>query len=128
MAEEQDGTEEARRVADALRAIEQMDDPARQARAITEVLKVQSQSGPTLKATRRAWVLEKRAEKVTFQEIADTLGVSIGTVQDIVRGYSGSGKNRPRTGRRAKPATAAEPGGTAGASGAGESTSGDETS
>ncbi|MFF5019090.1 hypothetical protein [Streptomyces sp. NPDC001165] len=108
MAEEQGGTEEARRVADALRAIEQMDDPARQARAITEVLKVQQENAPTLKATRKAWVDSQRAAKVPYRVIADTLGCSISTVQDIERGYSGSGKNRPRTGRRTKSARSDE--------------------
>ncbi|MEU0060728.1 sigma factor-like helix-turn-helix DNA-binding protein [Streptomyces sp. NPDC006334] len=100
MAEERDVTEEARRVADALRAIEEMDDPAQQARAITEVLKAQSESAPTLKEKRRKWVLQRRGAKVTYREIAEELGVSISTVQDIERGYSGSGKTRPRTGRR----------------------------
>ncbi|KUN32483.1 hypothetical protein AQJ11_02865 [Streptomyces corchorusii] len=95
-----EATPEAWRVLDALQVIEQMDDAARQARAITEVLKVQSDSGPKLKETRRAWVLAQRAKKVTYREIAETLGCSISTVQDIERGYSGSGKNRPRTGRR----------------------------
>ncbi|WP_159052338.1 helix-turn-helix domain-containing protein [Streptomyces longwoodensis] len=92
-------------MADALRAIEEMDDPDRQARAITEVLRVQVDSAPTLKELRRAWVLGKRAEKVTYKVIAETLGVSISTVQDIERGYSGSGKNRPRTGRRKRAAS-----------------------
>jgi DNA-directed RNA polymerase specialized sigma24 family protein len=117
LAEKPDGTEEARRVTDALRAIEQMDDPARQARAITEVLKAQSDSAPTMKETRRTWVLGQRAKKVTYREIAETLGVSIGTVQDIERGYSGSGKNRPRTGRRKR--------GGEGTSGAEQTTSGE---
>lgn len=87
-------------MAEALRAIEEMDDPAQQARAITEVLKVQTQSAPTLKVKRREWVLQQREAKVTYREIAETLRVSISTVQDIERGYSGSGKTRPRTGRR----------------------------
>ncbi|WP_229917024.1 helix-turn-helix domain-containing protein [Streptomyces canarius] len=122
-----EATPEAWRVLDALRAIEQMDDPARQARAITEVLKVQSDSGPKLKEARRAWVLGQRAKKVTYREIAETLGVSISTVQDVERGYSGSGKNRPRTGRRMKSATG-EPGGTVGTSVKSESVSGGEAS
>jgi DNA-directed RNA polymerase specialized sigma24 family protein len=115
MAEERDGTEEARRVADALRAIEQMGDPADQARAITEVLRVQADSAPTLKELRRNWVLTQRAANVTYKAIAERLGVSISTVQDIERGYSGSGKNRPRTGRRKRAGIEGGDGGAASA-------------
>ncbi len=100
MAEERDVTEEARRVSDALQAIDEMDDPSQQARAITEVLRAQAAFTRTAKEKRKAWVDEQRAAKVPYRVIAETLGVSISTVQDIERGYSGSGKNRPRTGRR----------------------------
>ncbi|MGA5599576.1 hypothetical protein ACPCUF_00820 [Streptomyces griseoincarnatus] len=100
MAEERDVTEEAQRVSEALQAIDEMDDPAQQARAITEVLRLQTAFTRTAKETRKAWVDQQRAAKVPYRVIAETLGVSISTVQDIERGYSGSGKNRPRTGRR----------------------------
>lgn len=105
MAEEQDVTQEARRVSDALRAIEEMSDPAQQARAITEVLKAQTAFAPTAKQKRKAWVDAERAKKVPYRVIAEKLGVSISTVQDIERGYSGSGKDRPRTGRRKRTGT-----------------------
>jgi DNA-directed RNA polymerase specialized sigma24 family protein len=95
-----ESTAEAWRVLEAVRAVEDMEDPARRARAISEVLRAQAESGPKLKAMRREWVLGQRAAKVTYREIAEALGVSIATVQDIERGYSGSGKNRPRTGTR----------------------------
>ncbi|MFF5655250.1 helix-turn-helix domain-containing protein [[Kitasatospora] papulosa] len=87
-------------MADALKALVEIDDPALRARAITEVLRAQPTSTKALKETRRAWVLEQREARVTYKAIADHLGVSISTVQDIERGYSGSGRDRPRTGRR----------------------------
>jgi hypothetical protein len=33
---------------------------------------------------------------VSYRRIAAALGVGLATVQDIERGYTGSGKNRPR--------------------------------
>ena len=88
--------EEAQRVFDALDAIEAMEDPVARARAISRLLKDQTQRTKRLKEQRREVVLELRRRKVTYREIATTLGVSMGTVQDIERGYSGSGRDRPR--------------------------------
>ncbi|MFG2404221.1 hypothetical protein ACGFR8_07755 [Streptomyces brevispora] len=100
MAEEVAFEEEAQRVFDALDGLAAMDDPAAQARAISRVLKEQPKRNQQLKAIRRNYVLDQRAAKVPYRTIATQLGVSAGTVQDIERGYSGSGRDRPKMSRK----------------------------
>ncbi|MEV5770107.1 helix-turn-helix domain-containing protein [Streptomyces antimycoticus] len=93
-------TEEAQRVIDAMNAVEAMVDPQERARAISEVLAHQANRGGEWRKMRRQVVLDLRAQEpaVSYRKIAALLGVSLGTVQDIERGYTGSGKNRPRKG------------------------------
>ncbi|MGC0418352.1 helix-turn-helix domain-containing protein [Embleya sp. AB8] len=96
MTEEEAVREEAQRVMAALDDLAAMEDPAARARAISEVLRQQPRVIKTLKALRRQYVLDQRTAKVPYRKIAAELGVSLGTVQDIERDYSGSGRDRPR--------------------------------
>ncbi|MFE5681713.1 hypothetical protein [Streptomyces sp. NPDC056512] len=91
-------TEEVQRVIDAMDAVEAMADPRERAKAICEVLADQAARAPRLRELRREVVLDMRTQEppVSYRKIAALLGVSLGTVQDIERGYSGSGSNRPR--------------------------------
>lgn len=91
-------TEEAQRVIDALNAVEAMPDPLERAKAIGEVMADQAERGKRWRELRRQVVLEMRAQApaVPYRKIADALGVGLATVQDIERGYTGSGKDRPR--------------------------------
>lgn len=83
---------------DALNAVEAMADPLERARAIGEVMADQAERGKRWREMRREVVLEMRAQKppVSYRKIADALGIGLATVQDIERGYTGSGKDRPR--------------------------------
>lgn len=91
-------TEEAQRVIDAMDALEAMADPEARAKAISEVLADQTERGKRWREMRREVVLALRAQvpPVSHRKIAALLGISSSTVQDIERGYTGSGKNRPR--------------------------------
>lgn len=91
-------TEEAQRVIDAMNAVEAMTDPEQRAKAIGEVMADQAKRGKRWREMRRQVVLEMRAQDppVPYRKIAAALGVGLATVQDIERGYTGSGKNRPR--------------------------------
>ncbi|MEV5930107.1 helix-turn-helix domain-containing protein [Streptomyces cellulosae] len=94
--EEQSGGEVARQVFDAMQALMSIEDEGVRAREISTFL---GQYGPKVKelsATRRDFVLKQRAAKVSVRKLAAMLGVSPSTIQDIERGYSGSGKTRPR--------------------------------
>lgn len=81
---------------DAVNAVRAIEDPVRRARAISDLLKAQTASDPELREERRKIVLSMRAEKVSFRKIAAELDVSVGTVQDIVRGHSGPWGSRPK--------------------------------
>jgi DNA invertase Pin-like site-specific DNA recombinase len=88
--------EEVQRVVDAINAVRAIEDPVRRARGISELLKQQTEQDPKLREERRTIVLAMRAEEVPFRKIATELGVSVGTVQDIVRGHSGPWGNRAK--------------------------------
>lgn len=91
-------TEEAKRVIDAMDAVEAMTDPEQRAKAIGEVMADQVKRGKRWRELRRQVVLDMRAQDppVPYRRIAAALGVGLATVQDIERGYTGSGRNRPR--------------------------------
>ncbi|MDX2954579.1 helix-turn-helix domain-containing protein [Streptomyces caniscabiei] len=83
---------------DAMNAVEAMPDPLERAKAIGEVMADQAKRGKRWREMRRAVVLEMRAQTppVSYRKIADALGIGLATVQDIERGYTGSGRDRPR--------------------------------
>lgn len=93
-------TEEAQRVIDAMNAVEAMPDPVERAKVIGEVMADQADRGKRWREMRREVVLEMRAQDppVSYRKIAAALGIGLATVQDIERGYTGSGRDRPRKG------------------------------
>ncbi|MFD8234023.1 helix-turn-helix domain-containing protein [Streptomyces sp. NPDC059696] len=91
--------EEVQRVVDAMNAVRAIEDPVRRARAISELLKAQTEKEPELREERREIVLKMREENVSFRKIAAALDVSLGTVQDIVRGHSGPWGTRSKKGQ-----------------------------
>jgi DNA-binding XRE family transcriptional regulator len=103
MADLEDGggdvSEEVRRVIDGLKALKAMEDPRARAHAISAFLRKQPEELQELKALRREYVLRRRAERATRKTIAEEIGVSPSTVQDIELGYSGSGKARGPIGK-----------------------------
>jgi DNA-directed RNA polymerase specialized sigma24 family protein len=88
--------EEVRRVTDALDAVDRIEDPEERVRARNEVLAEQLKRSRTWQQERRELVLAMRADKITYREIGERLGLAISTVQGIVEGYRGSGKTRPK--------------------------------
>ncbi|WP_228994727.1 hypothetical protein [Streptomyces sp. DH8] len=96
MADEQaGGEEEVRHVFDALDALKAIEDPRARAKAISAFLKEQQPRLRELSELRRAYVRDQRKQKVPRWKIAEDIGVSASTVQDIEHGYSGSGRARP---------------------------------
>lgn len=90
--------EEVQRVFDALDDVERIADPEARSRAQVQI---------TAATRKRAakWTEEraelahrmKNEEGESVRGIAKRLGVKPATVQDLLRGYKGSGQNRPRT-------------------------------
>lgn len=87
---------EAQRVIDALDALEEIEDPRARTVAFSHVSAEQARRAPAFREQRRQLISEYRTQGVSYRKVATLLGVSLGTVQDIERGYTGSGKNRPR--------------------------------
>ena len=92
-----DITEEARQVIDALKHVEEIDDPVQRAVAISQVLKDYDERAPKLRELRREAVLLLREQKVSYRKIAAQLGVSLGTVQNIERGHGSGWGTKSRT-------------------------------
>ncbi|MFE1849886.1 helix-turn-helix domain-containing protein [Streptomyces sp. NPDC059489] len=91
-------TEEAQRVFDAIEALKQIADPTQRARALGEVLKALPVQNKALKEARQEAVKELLERPgASLRSVGAELGINFSTVQDIVKGYSGSGKNRPKT-------------------------------
>lgn len=94
--DEADGGEVAQLVFEALAALKAIEDPAVRAREISAFLRDSGKWVKELSELRRAYVLKQREQEVSFRAIAKELRVHPATVQDIVRGYTGSGSSRPR--------------------------------
>lgn len=93
----EDVTEEAQKVIDALKHLEEIEDPVRRAVAISEVLKDYEERAPQLRDLRRATVLQLRADNVSYRKIAAMLKVSLGTVQNIERGHGSAWGTKSRS-------------------------------
>lgn len=90
-------SEEAQRVFSAIEALQTIQDPAEQAKAVGEVLQGLPTHNKALKELRQAAVRQLLAMPgASYRTVGDELGLHFTTVRDIDRGYSGSGKNRPR--------------------------------
>lgn len=88
--------EEVRRVSEALDGVDQIADAEERVRAMSKVMADQVKRNQKWQKERREMVLTLRAEGVSFRKIAERVGTSLGTVQDILRGHSGSWKDRPK--------------------------------
>lgn len=93
-----DASKEVLRVSDALKAVDEIADLEQRVRARNQVLALQAQRVKDWHAERRDLVLSLRAEDppVTIRAIAARLEMSVGVVQDIIRGHTGSWKNREK--------------------------------
>ncbi|MEC3994021.1 hypothetical protein VSR01_10870 [Actinacidiphila sp. DG2A-62] len=75
---------------DAIKALEEIDDDAACAKAITDVLKDWPDSHAKLREIRQQRVLRMREQKMTWQEIGDALGIHFTRAQQIAKGLRGS--------------------------------------
>jgi DNA-directed RNA polymerase specialized sigma24 family protein len=89
-------SEEAQRVSEAMDAIEAIADPAERVRSKSKVMAEQAQRFERWKKERREMVLALREQGMSYRKIAAQVGAPLGTVQDIVRGYTGSWGDRAK--------------------------------
>lgn len=90
-------SEEVQRVTDALDAVDAI--PDREARVLAQSKVQAEQAARTAqwRAERDQLIADLRADGVSFRKIAARTGVSLGTVQDVLRGHSGPWGSRPKT-------------------------------
>lgn len=90
-------SEEVQRVFDAIDALDAITDPLERAKALGQVLKALPDKNKALKAARQQAVAELMARPdASLRSVGAELGISFSTVQDIMKGYSGSGSKRPK--------------------------------
>jgi len=90
-------TEEARRVFEAIDALEGIADPKERALALGEVLKGLPSQNKRLKELRQQAVNELLGrDGASLRTVGVELGLNYSTVQDIAKGFSGSGRSRPK--------------------------------
>lgn len=92
-------------MSEALDAIEQIADPVERVRAKSQVMAEQVKRNKEWQKERRDLVFALRADGMSYRKIAARVGTSLSTVQDILRGYSGSGTHRPPASERKPPPT-----------------------
>ncbi|MFJ5259110.1 hypothetical protein ACIQAC_01365 [Streptomyces sp. NPDC088387] len=93
-----DEIEEVQRVSEALEDVDRIADLEERVRARNRVMALQAKVVKDWHAERRDLVLALRAQDppVTMRAIATRLEMSLGVVQDIIRGHTGSWKNRAK--------------------------------
>lgn len=88
--------EEVQRVFDALEAVERIADPEARSRAQVQITAATRERAARWAEERGALAHQMKSEGESVRGIAKRLGISPSTVQDLLRGYRGSGKDRPR--------------------------------
>lgn len=91
-----DVTEEAQQVIDALKRIEEMEDPVERAVAVGEVLADYKERAPELREMQRQAIEFLRSHDVSYRQIAARLKISLGAVQNIERGHGSAWGTKPR--------------------------------
>ncbi|MEH0417852.1 sigma factor-like helix-turn-helix DNA-binding protein [Streptomyces sp. B21-083] len=94
---EDDVTEEARRVIDALKQVGEIEDPIERAVAASEVLADYKERAPQLRELQRQAIAALRAQEVSYRKIAARLKISVGAVQNIERGHGSAWGTKSRT-------------------------------
>lgn len=87
--------EEVQRVFDAIEDVEQIADPEARSRARAQITAKTRELSSQWNAERAELAQRLQGEGETVRGIARRLGIKPGTVQDLLRGYKGSGKDRP---------------------------------
>ena len=89
--------EEVQRVFDALDDVERIADPEARSRAQVQITAETRERSAKWHAERAELARRMKDEEgESVRGIAKRLGVKPSTVQDLLRGYKGSGRNRPR--------------------------------
>ena len=89
MADQPGDEKEVRIVTDVVDSLESLEDPAERAKRAGRLLAAWPAQGARLREIRQEAVVALRADKVSYREIAKTLGISLARVQQIEAGERG---------------------------------------
>ncbi|QFQ97441.1 MULTISPECIES: helix-turn-helix domain-containing protein [Streptomyces] len=89
MADQPGDEEEVRLVTDVVDSLEALEDPAERAKRAGQMLAAWPVQGSRLREIRQEAVVAMRAQKVSYRQIAKTLGISLARVQQIEAGERG---------------------------------------
>lgn len=89
MADQPGDEEEVRLVTDVVDSLEALEDPAERAKRAGQLLAAWPVQGSRLREIRQEAVVAMRAQKVSYRQIAKTLGISLARVQQIEAGERG---------------------------------------
>ncbi|MFF3398265.1 helix-turn-helix domain-containing protein [Streptomyces sp. NPDC002659] len=90
--------EEVQRVSDALDEVERIADPEARVRVKSRIMADQVKRNREWASERKELVQRlHREEGLSYRQIAARLDIKLSTVQDIFRGYTGSGMHRPKS-------------------------------
>jgi DNA invertase Pin-like site-specific DNA recombinase len=90
------GEEEVRQVTDALEAVERIPDLEERVRTKSQIMADQVKRNRAWAQERKELIERLHGEGHSYRAIADRLGIKLSTVQDVFRGYTGSGTTRPK--------------------------------
>lgn len=90
--------EEVRRVTEALEVVEQIADREERVKAQSRIMAEQIRRNREWSRERSELIRElwSDGDGLSYRQIADRLGIKLSTVQDVFRGYKGSGTTRPK--------------------------------
>ncbi|MFE2407093.1 helix-turn-helix domain-containing protein [Kitasatospora sp. NPDC059408] len=81
---------------DALEAVERIPDLEERVRAKSQIMADQVKRNRAWAKERKELIERLHDEGESYRAIADRLGIKLSTVQDVFRGYTGSGTTRPK--------------------------------
>jgi transposase len=88
--------EEVKRVFDAIEGVDRIADPEARSRARAQITARTRELSSQWNAERTELAQRMQGEGESVRGIAKRLGIQPGTVQDLLRGYKGSGTTRPK--------------------------------
>ncbi|MFI1889844.1 helix-turn-helix domain-containing protein [Streptomyces jumonjinensis] len=90
--------EEVQRVTNALDEVERIADPEARVRAKSQIMAAQVLRNKEWAQERKELIVQlwNGGNGLSYRQIADRLGIKLSTVQDVFRGYTGSGTVRPK--------------------------------
>ncbi|MEV6569951.1 helix-turn-helix domain-containing protein [Streptomyces sp. NPDC051577] len=93
--------EEVQRVKEALDEVERIADPEARVKAKSQIMAAQVLRNKKWSAERRALIIKlwNDGQGLSYRQIAERLGCKLSIVQDVFRGYAGSGSHRPKAER-----------------------------